>query len=193
MDLTDKYNQLLAKLLPPGPAWSKDDPLLKGLSPALARIEQRANDLLLEIDSSSVNELIDRYETISGLPDSCTPPGTQTLTERRQRLDSKINAIGGIHAPFYLRQLEQLGYENASIGQYECPEFTCESACTAALYDASWRYLWTVYMPTGADISEMTCNDDCSSSLRAWGDGVAECVINKLTPSHTIVNFAYQG
>lgn len=193
MDLTDKYAQLLANLLPPGPAWSKDDPLLQGCAPALGRIEQRADDLLLEIDPSSVSELIDRYETISGLPDLCTPSATQSLTERRQRLAAKINVEGGLNAAFYLGQLEQLGYENASIGRYECPEFTCESSCTDSLYDASWRYLWTVYIPASADVSEMTCNDACNSSLRAWGDRVAECVINKLAPSHSIVNFVYQG
>lgn len=190
--MTDKYSKLLANLLPPGPAWSADDSLLKGLAPSLGRVEQRTADLMLEIDPASTSELIDRYETICGLPDSCTPIATQTLTERRQRLSAKINVKGGLNAAFYLDQLAQLGYENASIGRYEHPEFTCESSCTDALYDATWRYLWTVYLPTSADVSEMTCNDSCISSLRAWGDGVAECVISKLAPSHTIVNFVYQ-
>ncbi|MCM7573804.1 hypothetical protein UXP62_23510, partial [Enterobacter roggenkampii] len=36
-----------------------------------------------------------------------------------------------------------------------------------------------------------TCTDNCETPVRYWGDTVAECVINKLCPSHTYVIFKY--
>ncbi|KJT31822.1 phage pro-head protease [Salmonella enterica subsp. enterica serovar Heidelberg str. 622737-11] len=36
-----------------------------------------------------------------------------------------------------------------------------------------------------------TCTSTCDSAIRTWGDTVAECVIDKLCPSHTVVVFAY--
>ncbi|EAN1852197.1 phage tail protein, partial [Salmonella enterica] len=39
--------------------------------------------------------------------------------------------------------------------------------------------------------SWQTCTSTCDSAIRTWGDTVAECVIDKLCPSHTVVVFAY--
>ena len=83
MDLTAQYEHMLGALLPRGPAWDADDPLLTGMAPSLSRVHSRGDALMLEIDPRTVTELIDRYENISGLPDSCTPAGTQTLPQRR--------------------------------------------------------------------------------------------------------------
>ncbi|ENG0893103.1 DUF2313 domain-containing protein, partial [Yersinia enterocolitica] len=97
MDLTDSYSQLLTNLLPRGPAWEGDDPLLLGLAPSYSRAHQRGDSLMLEVDPRTTTELIDRYEQLTGLPDSCAPPGVQTLAQRQQRLDAKINVTGGIN------------------------------------------------------------------------------------------------
>ena len=70
MALDDEYTQLLYHLLPPGPAWEGDNPLLEGLAPSLSRVHQRASDLMIEIDPAKTTELIDRYEFVYGLPDS---------------------------------------------------------------------------------------------------------------------------
>ncbi|MEN3753815.1 YmfQ family protein [Mangrovibacter sp. SLW1] len=191
MDLTAQYRQMLGVLLPRGPAWDPDDLLLTGLAPSLFRVHTRGNDLMDEIDPRTVTELIDRYETISGLPDSCTPDGTQTLSERRQRLDAKLNLAGGINEAFYQAQLEALGYPDATITRYQKSQFTCNSLCTDSLFSNEWRYYWQVNIPESAQITAMTCVDTCTSSLRAWGDTVAECVISKLAPSHTYVIFRY--
>ncbi|EBW8717566.1 phage tail protein, partial [Salmonella enterica subsp. enterica] len=54
-----------------------------------------------------------------------------------------------------------------------------------------WRYYWRVNIPADANISWQTCTSTCDSAIRTWGDTVAECVIDKLCPSHTVVVFAY--
>ncbi|POW56580.1 hypothetical protein C3408_14145 [Candidatus Pantoea alvi] len=191
MDLTAQYNQMLGALLPRGPAWDADDLLLAGFAPSLAAVHGRGDALMQELDPRTVTELIDRYEEISGLPDSCAPPGVQTLQQRRQRLDAKINLAGGINEAFYLAQLEALGYTGVTITRYNKSQFTCLSNCTDSLYSDDWRYYWQVNMPAVTQITEMTAIGNSTDSLRMWGDTIAECVLMKLAPSHTYVIFKY--
>ena len=191
MDLAAQYRQMLGALLPRGPAWDTDDLLLTGLAPSLAELHGRGDALMLETDPRSVTELIDRYEEISRLPDSCAPPGVQTLQQRRQRLDAKLNLAGGINEAFYLEQLEALGYTGITITRYKKSQFSCLSVCTDSLYSDDWRYYWQVNMPAATQITPMTAISNATASLRAWGDTTAECVLNKLAPSHTYVIFRY--
>lgn len=191
MALTAQYRQMLGALLPRGPAWDSEDLLLTGFAPSLAAVHGRGDALMLEIDPRSVTELIDRYEAISRLPDSCAPPGVQTLQQRRQRLDAKLNLPGGINESFYLGQLEALGYSDVTITRYNKSQFTCLSECTEALYNDEWRYYWQVNMPSATQITPMTAISNCTDSLRTWGGTVAECVLEKLAPSHTYVIFRY--
>ncbi|WP_439069493.1 YmfQ family protein [Serratia nevei] len=191
MGLTEQYKALNISLLPPGPAWSPKDPIMLGLAPSLAAVHQRADELMLEIDPRTTTELIDRYEALCGLPDSCAPPGVQTLRQRQQRLDAKINVAGGINEAFFLAQLAALGYPGATINKFQQATFRCTSTCTDAVFNDDWRFYWQVNMPTSATINSMTCISACNSSLRTWGETVAECVINKLCPSHTYVIFRY--
>lgn len=191
MDLTAQYRQMLGALLPRGPAWDADDLLLTGLAPSLAELHGRGEALMLEADPRSVTELIDRYESLTGLPDSCAPAGIQTLLQRRQRLDAKLNLTGGINESFYLAQLEALGYIGVTITRYRKRQFTCLSACTDSLYSDEWSYYWQVNMPASTQINPMTAISSATDSLRTWGETTAECVLNKLAPSHTYVIFRY--
>ena len=192
MDVTnDDYTRLLSALLPPGPAWSASDPAIAGAAPSLTRVHQRADALMRELDPRTTTELINRWERLCGLPDECIPAGTQTLRQRQQRLDAKVNLAGGINEDFYLAQLAALGRPDATITRYDKSTFTCSSACTDAVNAPEWRYYWQVNMPAATNTTWMTCGDPCDSALRIWGDTVVECVLNKLCPSHTYVIFKY--
>ncbi|HDV5050002.1 TPA: YmfQ family protein, partial [Escherichia coli] len=136
-------------------------------------------------------ELINRWERLCGLPDECISTGTQTLRQRQQRLDAKVNLSGGINEDFYLAQLAALGRPDATITRYDKSTFTCSSACTDAVNAPEWRYYWQINMPAATNTTWMTCGDPCDSALRIWGDTVVECVLNKLCPSHTYVIFKY--
>lgn len=178
-------------LVPPGPAWSASDPAIAGAAPSLTRVHQRADALMQELDPRTTTELINRWERLCGLPDECIPAGTQTLRQRQQRLDAKVNLAGGINEDFYLAQLAALGRPDATITRYDKSTFTCSSACTDAVNAPEWRYYWQVNMPAATNTTWMTCGDPCDSALRFWGDTVVECVLNKLCPSHTYVIFKY--
>ncbi|ELP6487853.1 DUF2313 domain-containing protein, partial [Salmonella enterica] len=154
--------------------------------PSLNRVHQRAGELMAEIDPARTTELIDRYEHLYGLPDSCAPEGVQTLQQRQQRLDAKANVAGGINERFYREQLDALGYTDATIEQFQNLDSTPDPE-----WEESWRYYWRVNIPADANISWQTCTSTCDSAIRTWGDTVAECVIDKLCPSHTVVVFAY--
>ena len=184
---TDEYSRLLHSLLPPGPAWNENDRLLSGMAPALAAVHQRADQLLSEINPAQTTELIDRYEKLCGLPDSCTPTDdTLTLTQRQGRLDAKINLAGGINAAFYRRQLDALGYYDVTIETFQHLDASPDPE-----WGSSWPYYWRVNIPGNSTINYMTCSSECNESLRAWGDTIVECIIDKLCPSHTIVVFSY--
>lgn len=184
-------SDLISALLPPGPAWSASDPAIAGAAPSLTRVHQRADALMRELDPRTTTELINRWERLCGLPDECIPAGTQTLRQRQQRLDAKVNLAGGINEDFYLAQLAALGRPDATITRYDKSTFTCSSACTDAVNAPEWRYYWQVNMPAATNTTWMTCGDPCDSALRIWGDTVVECVLNKLCPSHTYVIFKY--
>ncbi len=141
-----------------------------------------------EIDPGAAVQLLDRYEALCGLPDECTIEETQTLSQRQRRLAAKVNGYGGINEAFYRRQLDALGYQSVSITQYQNE---AENPRPDIATDDDYRYLWQVNIPTLATIDVMTCTSSCVDSLRTWGDTVIECVINKVSPSHTEVVFAY--
>ncbi|HDD9135716.1 TPA: baseplate J/gp47 family protein [Escherichia coli] len=164
---------------------------ISGAAPSLTRAHQRADALMRELDPRTTTELINRWERLCGLPDECIPAGTQTLRQRQQRLDAKVNLAGGINEDFYLAQLAALGRPDATITRYDKSTFTCSSACTDAVNAPEWRYYWQVNMPAATNTTWMTCGDPCDSALRIWGDTVIECVLNKLCPSHTYVIFKY--
>jgi uncharacterized protein YmfQ (DUF2313 family) len=185
-ELQRDYETLMHQLLPRGPAWSDADPLLLGLAPELARLHSRSDDLMMEVNPATTTELIDRYEALCGLPDECIPEGVQTLPQRQRRLDAKINVAGGINLAFYRETLDRLGYENISIRQYQD-----ESETPNPEWGDLWRFYWEVTIPLDSTVEWMNCSNACNSAIRMWGDTVAECVLDKLKPSHTILNYVY--
>lgn len=190
--LNDDYTTLLTALLPRGAAWEGENLLVEGLAPSLARVHKRSAELMTEISPGESVELIDRYEALCGLPDKCIPDGVQTLTQRQRRLAAKINGYGGINEAFYLNQLRVLGYDAVTITQFQNNDPDAPDTWPPDTTKDDYRYYWQVNIPDSAATTVMTCTDSCNSALRTWGDTVAECVIDKLCPSHTVVLFSYE-
>lgn len=185
-EIQKDYETLMHMLLPRGPAWSDADPLLLGLAPELARLHIRGDDLMREVNPATTTELIDRYEALTGLPDECVPDNVQSLLQRQRRLDAKISVAGGINLAFYRDTLDRLGYTDVTIKQYQDASETPDPE-----WGDLWRFYWEVSIPVDATIEWFTCNSACNNAIRTWGDTVAECVLDKLKPSHTIINYVY--
>ncbi|MGL5344867.1 MAG: YmfQ family protein [Plesiomonas sp.] len=187
-----QYQVLIKKLLPLGPAWDDVSPLIDGAADHLSSAHNQIESLALEeTDPRLTQELLPRYENICGLPDGCSIQDLQTIQERQQRLDAKINSAGGIHEQFYLSQLAALGYPDATITRYHNRVFRVGSRAGDHLYNADWRFVWEVNLPSASKIRPFSVGSVCGNSLRVWGDTAAQCVIEKLAPSHTIVLFKY--
>lgn len=193
LSATDYLRQLQA-LLPEGPIWprllgSRLTALLEGIAQELARIHNRALDLLEEADPRTTYELLSAWERVFGLPDSCTVVGAETVAERQLRLAQKYAALGGQDREYFTTLADKLGYADADITEFA--PYHCESDCEASVFPEEWRHVWRVDIQQETRIVEMTCESACDEPIRVWGDFALECVIDKLKPAHTHVFFSY--
>lgn len=192
---TDYERQLLA-LRPPGPAWAEDDALLAGMATGLARLHNRALDLIEEADPRTAYEMLDAWERAAGLPDVCphTPShysndDEQTLEERQRRLVQKLTSLGGQSRAYFIKLAEMLGYPGASITEFR--PFICTSECDDGIDPDPWRHVWRLNVPQETAISGFTTGAACIEPLRTWGNARLECTIAQLEPAQTHVLFAY--
>lgn len=73
---SDQYARQLDALLPRGRAWSRDPDLLMrsltlGLADEFARVDARADKLISEILPNTTLEMLQDWERVAGLPDTC--------------------------------------------------------------------------------------------------------------------------
>ena len=188
------YRLQLQALLPEGPIWPrlvgpKLTDLLDGMAQELARLHNRAMDLLDEVDPRTTYEMLAAWERAFGLPDECTVAGAETVIERQLRLAQKKAALGGQDRAYYITLAEKLGYPNADITEFD--PYDCESDCEAHVFPEEWRHVWRVDIQQETLIVEMDCESACDEPLRVWGDFALECVMDKLKPDHTHVFFSY--
>ena len=194
MALTDvDYLHQLQALLPPGPAWPKDESpltrLLDGLAQELARVDGRALQLLEEADPRTTAELFADWERVAGLPDACAVAfgGEQTLAQRRAALVGKLTTLGGQSAAYYVGLAAVLGY---AITVEDFTEHTVEDSVEHPLYGAAWAFAWQVNAALNT-VTEITVEDSVEDPIASWGNALLECVINRLKPAHTTVLFSY--
>lgn len=190
---TDYLRQLQA-LLPPGPAWPKDDAatlthLLSALAAELARVDGRALTLVEEADSRTVAELFADWERVAGLPDACAQAfgGDQTLAQRRAALVGRLTTLGGQSPAYYIGVAAALGY---AITITEFRAHTVNDDVEYPLFDESWTFAWQVNAALST-LTEITVESTVEDPIAAWGNSLLECVINRLKPAHTTVLFSY--
>lgn len=195
MALTEQdYASQLADLLPVGAAWPREPDsklarLLAGLAVEFARVDARGDELLAESDPRTTYELLSEWERVEGLPDECTVPGGSAAA-RREALLSRLTGIGGQSRAYFISIAAALGYPGATITEFR--PFHCQSACDDSLDPDPWRFVWQLNLPTAVNVRYMTAESAADGALGEWGDTTLECVINRLKPAHTIVQFVYQ-
>lgn len=194
MTATDYLAQLQA-LLPQGFAWPREadaalTKLLLAWADELARVDGRAADLIEEADPRTTAELLADWERVAGLPDPCVEAlaGTQTTAQRRAALVAKLTTIGGQSAAYYIALAASLGY---TITVTEFRPFVAGSVAGDALTNDEWIFAWQVNAPAESIVAFAAGRSCAGEPLRAWGNELLECVINRLRPAHTHVLFAY--
>lgn len=188
------YLHSLQALLPPGPAWPRDDGaaltrLLSALAHELARVDSRAGQILEEVDPRTTAELFADWERVAGLPDACAEAygGEQSQSQRRAALVGRLVSRGGQSPAYFVALAASLGY---AISVTEFRPHCVEDDVDSALLDDAWAHVWQVNAPL-VTLHEITVDEDVDQPLASWGNALLECVINRLTPAHTLVLFAY--
>jgi uncharacterized protein YmfQ (DUF2313 family) len=188
---TDDYLQQLQALLPQGPAWPREadaliTQLLTAFSEEFSRVDLRIDNLVNEADPRTTNELLADWERVAGLPDLCTGIPV-TIALRRELLVSKLTNVGGQSKQFYIDLASKLGY-NITITEFK--RWRVNSRVNEQLTDSDWAFVWRVNAQQDT-VRKFTVAGRVNEPLASWGNTALECVITRLKPAHTHVQFAY--
>lgn len=190
----EDYGRQLGQLLPPGPAWTTEPDsvlqrLLLAFGKSLARAHHRADDLDREIDPVKTHELLERWETVLGLPDKCSGALETTLQGRSNAVVAKLFATGGQSVEFFQGVARSLGFD-VTITEFR-PFRAGMSVAGDPLTNGDWVFAWRV---NAAEVTVIPFRAGLSAvgePLQAWGDGVLECKLNQLKPAQTILLTGY--
>lgn len=196
MALTDTdYLRQLQALLPPGPAWPKDDEawvtrFLGALAAELARVDGRAWQLVEEADPRTTAELFSDWETVAGLPDTCVALSgqVQSLAQRRAALVARLVMLGGASRAYFIALAASLGYV---ITITEFRSFRAGQSRAGDPVSTNWQFAWQVNAPLNTVTPFRAGNAVAGDAINAWGNKLLECVLSRFKPAHTTVIFAY--
>lgn len=172
----DDFKCVLGALLPPGGAWpiegdSDLQKMIAAIAEEFARIDLRAEQLILEIDPRTATELLNEWEEALGLPDPCIT-GTLTFAERRQNAYVAYTLRSAPSDEWLISVAKNIGFDititNPSPGlwQVNAPAETLQLA----------TYGNTVY----------------GDPYRTFGrEQLLECTMSKLNRAHATVQFNY--
>lgn len=195
MAVTDTdYLRALQALLPPGPAWTRDEDaaltrLLSGLSPEFARLDARALNVLEEADPRATSELLADWERVAGLPDTCTliAGSVQNTAQRLAAIVARLTTLGGQTPAYFIALAATLGY-TVTISEFEPHDV--EDDVEALIYGSAWRFAWQINAALNT-VFELHVTDTVGDALAAWSNAALECLINAFKPAHTVPIFSY--
>lgn len=186
----DFYKAILEALKPTGAAWATHDGarlsrLEKSKAEELARIHNRALDLLDEADPCAARETLNEWEDQVGR-EACFERVTGDAA-RRSFVHARWVAKGGQARAYFIGLARALGYE---IAIEEFTPLKCDDPCNGALYDPDAVFVWRVHAPAIAQYW-MTADAPATSAIREWDTGALECLLRKLKPAHSAIVFNY--
>jgi uncharacterized protein YmfQ (DUF2313 family) len=170
-----QWLEQLKRHLPRGPLWrvapgSLLESVLQALADMLARAQLLIETLVVEADPRTCYQLLPEWETSVGLPDDCLPAGG-TTQERRNAVVARLISTGGASVPYFTQLAATYGY--------------------TITIDFPALHTWRVSTPTTVGITVANCLSSCVDPLRTWGNTQLECLLNRVKPAHTVVEFAY--
>lgn len=189
---TDYLRQFQA-LLPPGPAWPRGDDatltrLFGALAVGLARVDQRARQLIDESDPRTTVELLADWERVAGLPEPLQALAS-TLQQRRGELVSKVTALGGQSIAYFVAYAAKLGFPIA-IAEFS-PWRMGMTRMGSPLGGPEWAYAWAVDAGPVNITSFRMGLSAMGEPLQIWGNDVLEASLRRVAPAHTLVIFRY--
>lgn len=193
------YLKLLQSLLPPGKVWSRSfssviGEFLYGEANELARIDNRAQDILIERNTKTTNELLTDHELEWGLPDECTRDLSLTLEERRLAVYNKKVSLGGQNKEYFIQIAANLGYI-ATITEYT--PFWCGLGVSGSPCGPQENiFYWTLTIYSNEDPIIFKSGTGASGDPLQKISSLLEapfCLAEKWKPAHTILLTALAG
>ena len=189
------YREQLAALLPRGSAWAKQRgsmlvSVLESLAVEAARIDERGDDLLVEMTPDTTLEMLADWERVAGLPDTCGAEDVQTIETRSAALLTRLKSLGGQSPQYFIDLAEIFGFR-ITISEF-MPFRAGVSYAGDPLTNGDWVFAWQVNAPLVTVTPFRSGVGAAGEPLRIWGNGRLECIINQHKPAHTIALFAYE-
>jgi uncharacterized protein YmfQ (DUF2313 family) len=195
---TDEYIRLLQALLPRGPAWNRDpdstlSDVLYSFAAELARLEDRAEDLLTEANTLYTTELLGEYEADFGIPDECIARAA-TVDRRREVVHAQLLAQGGQHPGYYMalannldRILYIVEFTPFWAGAGECGDF-CGDQKTIFYWGAVFGY-------HNGFVDWFEAGDECAGDLLGDMPYVTQliCMLERHRPAQTVILYYFYG
>lgn len=194
--LKRNFDELLTKLLPPGPAWHRSEgspgnAVLKSGADQLQKVDSYADSLIDEADPRTAQQTFDDWLRVYGLPDDCLRY-LENLTDEqlRRALLVKVKR-SGLTAAFF----KELGLVfDIDIDTNYCDPFRVNSRADARLYGPDWSHAFVLVIT--ADVNSQKdffrVNYRANNRLATWGVEFLECLIKANAPAHAQVIFSYQ-
>lgn len=197
--LRAKYSKVLRRLFPSGWAWDRindSDSTLYKLIDSLAieycRIHDRANQLIKEVDPRTTFELLEDWERLLGLPDSCDPDEDKSLEERRTRVVQILTTRGGQNEQFYKELAANFGFSVDVISAEDQPPFLVGQARAGdRLTNGNWKYAFIIKAPAEFLIRFKVGQSTVGQPLVKIGNNTLQCLMEKHKPAHTVVLFSF--
>ncbi len=202
------YKNLVRRLFPRGEAWHMEPgtefaKFADAIAQEPARVEQRALDLLTELDPTMTFEMLDNWERMLEIPDECTPIDTDlTTSDRRVRILQKLTTGGGQNKAFYKLIASQLGYDAEIFDIISFRDFRVgicrvgEALSNSTDPDGEpnengWTYTFMVKAPAEYVRRFRTGISTVGERLVLPENTTLECVIRRFAPAHVTVLFAF--
>lgn len=195
VDLEHKYKELILNLFPNGRAWnklrnSKFTKLIETYSKEFVRVHKRVDQVLEEADPRTISETMDDWERVLGLPDSCTFGVDQSFEERKLTILQKLTTGGGANAAFFEEIATQFGYPDVKVTNYK----RCRSGAARSgdsITNIGWEFVFRISSPDALAQTAKSGSAKSGDPIRKFGNPIMECVMQKLKPAHTTIDFSF--
>jgi uncharacterized protein YmfQ (DUF2313 family) len=174
-------------VLPNDPAsdWGR---LMAAMAAGVAEVEAAAEALTLEVDPRAANLLLEDFERVLG-PDPCGRYDLlTTLAERRLIAFQRWTARGGQSEAYFIALCAALGV-TATIETDVTTQVGFE--CGDEIVVSPEQYVWRIDLPLIQEFDFETGEGVAGDFLGWLVPSLAECVIRRYAPAHTIPVISY--
>ncbi|AOM39956.1 YmfQ family protein [Xenorhabdus hominickii] len=189
-----EYTSALNGLLPTGMAWTRNlhsvmSATMRAIAHSYHRSDQDAHLLLEGSFPATATIMLSEWEKSLGLPDECAMGEIDSISLRQKSVVSKLLRTGGQSKSYFISLATELGFK-ITITEFRQARAGL-SVCGDALNGEDWPFVWRINSPTATINYAVAGGSYCGDPLRSWGNKKLECPFQKISPSHTILQFGY--